>query len=205
MTESHSGLVEHFFRHESANLVSVLTRVFGFAHLQLVEDTVQSALVEALEHWKINGAPDNPAAWVHRVARNKALDALRRQKTETRIFEDLSELSTSAGQAAASGFEALFAPAGITDSVLRMMFACSHPSLDRLSQLALMLKLLCGFSDREIASALLIGPDAARKKVYRAKKQIADSGIPFEIPDEPELAERIGAVNVCLPACLPAC
>ena len=198
MTQSPRGLVEHFFRHESANLVSVLTRVFGFAHLQLVEDTVQSALLEALEHWKINGAPENPAAWVHRVARNKALDALRRKKTETRIFEDLSELSTSTGQAAAAGFDALFAPAGITDSLLRMMFACSHPAIDRQSQLALMLKLLCGFSDKEIASALLISAEGARKRVYRAKKQIAESSIPFEIPDETEIGTRIGAVNEVL-------
>lgn len=198
MVNNASQLVEHFFRYESGNLVSVLTRVFGLANLQLVEDTVQSALIEALEHWKINGPPKNPAAWIHRVARNKALDALRRQKTETRYFEQMRDETTNDSLSVAEKFDSLFAPAGITDSLLRMMFACSHPGLDRHSQIAITLKLLCGFSYEEVASALLISSEGARKRIYRAKQQIAESNIPFEIPEDHSISERIGAVNEVL-------
>ena len=73
-------LVEHFFRHESANLVSVLTRAFGFARIDLIEDMVQSSMIEAMHAWKQKGVPDNPAGWIHRVASNRILDALRREK-----------------------------------------------------------------------------------------------------------------------------
>ena len=77
---SPSGLVEHFFRRESGRLVSVLIRLFGLRHLDLVEDMVQATLVEALQVWRVRGVPDEPSAWMHRVARNKVVDALRRAR-----------------------------------------------------------------------------------------------------------------------------
>jgi RNA polymerase sigma-70 factor (ECF subfamily) len=197
-TQTSNQLVEHFFRHESANLVSVLTRVFGFSQLQLVEDTVQSALLEALEHWKINGIPDNPAAWVHRVAKNKTLDALRRKNTETKVFAHLENDLRGSGQAAAVEFESLFEPQAIEDSLLRMMFACCHPNLDRHSQIALTLKILCGFGVREIASALLMTEEGARKRVYRAKSMLAEANVGLELPSEAELSDRVAAVNEVL-------
>src|SRR5215510_14322518 len=78
-------LVEHFFRHEAGRLVSVLTRIFGWRNFDLVEDMVQATLLDALESWRIRGVPDNPSGWVHRVARNKILDALRRDRIGQRI------------------------------------------------------------------------------------------------------------------------
>ena len=75
------ALVEHFFRHQYANLISVLTRAFGFSRIDQIEDTVQSAMLSAMNSWKFKGVPKNPAGWIHRVARNRMLDVLRREKT----------------------------------------------------------------------------------------------------------------------------
>src|SRR5437870_6572522 len=83
-------LVEHFFRREAGRLVAVLTRIFGWRNFDLVEDMVQATLVDALQSWRVRGAPDNPSAWVHHVARNKILDALRRNKTGQRILGELA-------------------------------------------------------------------------------------------------------------------
>ena len=80
MTASTNQLVEHFFRRESANLVAVLTRAFGMRRMDLVEDCVQLAMIEAMDAWKRRGVPDNPAAWIHRAAKNRIRDALRREK-----------------------------------------------------------------------------------------------------------------------------
>ena len=80
MADAANQLVEHFFRHESAKLVAVMTRAFGVRNIDLVEDMVQAAMLEAMHAWKQRGAPDNPAAWIHRAAKNRILDALRREK-----------------------------------------------------------------------------------------------------------------------------
>ena len=81
MRQSTNQLVEHFFRHESANLIAVLTRAFGLRRIDLVEDVVQVAMLEAMHAWKQRGIPENPAAWIHRVAKHRILDTLRREKT----------------------------------------------------------------------------------------------------------------------------
>src|SRR5262245_27369646 len=81
-------LVEHFFRHESGRLVSALSRVFGLRNLDLVEDMVQASLVEALHAWRAHGIPENPSAWMHRVAKNKVIDSLRNRDTATRLGPD---------------------------------------------------------------------------------------------------------------------
>src|SRR5436190_10494989 len=86
---SPSQLVEHFFRHESGRLVAILSRIFGLKHLDLVEDMVQAALVEALRSWRVRGAPENPSGWVHRVAKNKIRDALRRDATLQRVAPEV--------------------------------------------------------------------------------------------------------------------
>src|SRR5262245_11146088 len=90
MTESPPKLVDHFFRHEYGRLVALLTKRFGLRHLDLVEDTVQSALVAALQSWRTRGVPDDPAAWIHRVARNRVLDALRHAEVEQRLSPALA-------------------------------------------------------------------------------------------------------------------
>ena len=145
---SPSGLVEHFFRHESGRLVSVLIRLFGLRHLDLVEDMVQATLFEALQVWRVRGIPDEPSAWMHRVARNKVVDALRRRETLLRIAPAWARLHPRSAEAE---LDDLFLDSGIEDSELRLFFACCHPQLSRENQIALTLKSLGGFSNAEIA------------------------------------------------------
>src|SRR6516162_1813496 len=111
-------LVEHFFRHEAGRLVSVLTRIFGWQHFDLVEDMVQATLVDALQAWRLL-VPDNPSGWVHRVARNKILDAIRRDEMGHRA----SAAWASAHPPYSEGIADLFLDTEIEDSQLRMMFA----------------------------------------------------------------------------------
>lgn len=194
MSESANQLVEHFFRHESANLVAVLTRAFGIRRLDLVEDMVQAAMLEAMNSWKQRGVPKKPAAWIHRVARNRVLDALRREQVHDRAI-------AFAGQTAAKSSELVdrwLEGENIPDSLLRMVFVCCHPSLDRPSQLALTLKVLCGFSVNEIARGLLISNEAAKKRVQRAKRSLADLELSFDLPTGNELVERLDAVHQAL-------
>src|SRR5690242_14720577 len=136
-------LVDHFFRHQSGNLVAVLTRVFGLHNLETVEDVVQSALVQALESWKIQGVPEDPAAWMYRVARNKALDLIRHKNVADRLNPEWSALRDTTSPR--SDFDRLFLANEIADSQLRMIFTCCHPDLPEESQVALTLKTLCGF------------------------------------------------------------
>ena len=184
-------LVEHFFRHESANLVAVLTRAFGFGRINLVEDMVQAAMIEAMNAWRQRGVPDNPAGWIHRVARNRILDALRREKIHQQAL-------AHAGQTE-HAFESLvddwLTEDRIPDSLLRMMFVCCHPSLDRQSQIAMTLKILCGFSVGEIARGLLMSNDATKKRIQRAKKTLADQNVSLDMPTPTDLQNRLSAVH----------
>jgi RNA polymerase sigma-70 factor (ECF subfamily) len=186
--------VEHFFRHEAGRLVSVLTRFFGWRNFDLVEDMVQATLVDALEAWRVQ-VPDNPSAWVHRVAKNKILDALRRDKIGERVTRAWAGSRPPHDE---GRVEVIFLDAEIEDSQLRMMFACCHPALARESQLALTLKALCGFGNAEIARALLVGEEAIKKRLQRATRELIEQGIELEAPPAEELAERLDAVHQVL-------
>lgn len=187
-------LVEHFFRREYAGLVALLARRFGFALIDVIEDMVQEALAEALRTWRFRGAPDNPAAWLYRVAQNRVIDALRRDRTHSAALEELSLRAES--NAAATETESPGVPLeDIDDSLLRMIFTCCHPSLDRGSQLALTLKVLCGFGDHEIARGLLISAAAAKKRVTRAKRRLQLNQVQLQLPGPALLNERLDAVH----------
>jgi len=193
--EPATRLVEHFFRHESGRLVSVLTRVFGLRNLDLVEDMVQSALVEALQVWRAHGVPDNPSAWMHRVARNKVLDALRHRDTVLRLAPAWAQLRPAASEPA---IDDLLLDSQIEDSQLRLMFACCHPALARENQIALTLKSLCGFSNAEIARGLLLNEETVKKRIQRARQQLGDEPIDLEVPRAEDLAQRLESVHQCL-------
>src|SRR5438270_394787 len=165
-TEPVAPLVEHFFRHEAGRLVAVLTRHFGWRHFDLVEEMVQATLLTALQSWRARGVPDNPSAWISRVARNRVLDALRRSEIHQRVARTWAAERT----ASASGIDEWFLDTESEDSQLRLMFACCHPLLAREDQLALTLKTLCGFSNAEMARALLLTEEAVKKRVQRAKQ-----------------------------------
>jgi RNA polymerase sigma-70 factor (ECF subfamily) len=183
-------LVEHFFRHEAGRLVAVLTRLFGWRHFDLVEDMVQATLLDALEAWRVRGVPDNPSGWVHRCARNKIVDALRREQVGGRVLGELAATRPTCDES----LDGLFSGAEIEDSQLRMMFACCHPHLARENQLALTLKALCGFGNAEIARALLVGEETVKKRLQRATRDLVDHQITLEPPAAGELAGRLDSV-----------
>jgi RNA polymerase sigma-70 factor (ECF subfamily) len=191
--ESAAPLVEHFFRREAGRLVSVLTRIFGWRHFDLVEDMVQATLVDALQAWRVR-VPDNPSGWVHRVARNKILDALRREQIGQRVLGDWPGARRSHDE----GLDELFLDTELEDSQLRMMFACCHPRLARENQLALTLKALCGFSNSEIARALLIGEETVKKRLQRATRDLVEHQVALEPPPADELLGRLDGVHQVL-------
>jgi RNA polymerase sigma factor (sigma-70 family) len=191
MAESTNQLVEHFFRRESANLVSVLTRAYGIRRIDLVEDMVQVAMLEAMHTWKQGGVPENPAAWIHRVAKNRILDAMRREKT----FEKAITLSGQSIDDQESIVEQWLEEEHLPDSLLRMMFVCCHPSLERKTQIALTLSTLCGFGVSEIARGLLLPGETVKKRVWRAKKSLAAANVPLELPSGDQLTQRLNVVH----------
>ena len=168
----------------------MLTRAFGFARLQLVEESVQEAMLIALRSWRQSGVPDNPAGWMHRVARNKTLDALRREKIHERAVS-LAGRSTDLSEEL---LDEWLLEERLPDSLLRMIFVCCHPALDRGSQLAMTLNLLCGLSVAEVARGLLISTEAAKKRIQRARKRLAAEQVQLDLPVEEELDARVGAV-----------
>ena len=184
-------LVEHFFRHESAKLIAVLTRAFGVRYLDLVEDKVQEAMAAAVIAWRQRGVPKNPGGWIYRVARNRVLDALRREKTYQRALS----LTHQTEEGIVDLVEDWLTEDQLPDSLLRMIFVCCHPALDRRSQIAMTLKILCGFSLAEIARGLLISVEAAKKRVQRAKKILAQQQIRIDLPPRTELETRLSAVH----------
>src|SRR5215475_3797858 len=184
-------LVDHLFRHEAGKMVSYLTRIVGLGHLDLAEDVVQDTLCRALETWPIHGLPDNPPAWLMRVARNRAIDLLRRDEQFRHFTPELTYLLKLREDlpVEAPAFEK-----EIKDDQLRMMFSCCHPELSTETQVTLILKTLCGFSISEIAHSLLTSKDSIEKRLGRARKLFRLSGTLVEITNASEIAERMEAV-----------
>ncbi|MDF1745414.1 MAG: sigma-70 family RNA polymerase sigma factor [Gimesia sp.] len=191
MKPATNQLVEHFFRHESANLVAVLTRAFGIRRINLVEDMVQVAMLEAMHAWKQRGVPENPAAWIHRVAKNRILDSLRREKT----YEKAITLSGQSIDEQESIVDQWLEEEQLPDSLLRMIFVCCHPSLERKTQIALTLKTLCGFGISEIARGLLLPNETVKKRIQRAKNSLAESNVRLELPSADQLTQRLDVVH----------
>lgn len=194
MSQQPEQLVEHFFRHESANLISVLSRAFGMSRISLIEDVVQSAMLEAMNAWKHKGVPDNPAGWIHRVAKNRLLDLLRREKVHQRAMAFAGQTSAASDALVEQWLEEDQLP----DSLLRMMFVCCHPSLDRSSQIALTLKILCGLSVAEIARGLLMKPETVKKRIQRAKQRLAELRLQLDVPPKAQRQERLSTVHSVL-------
>ncbi|GAB3639963.1 RNA polymerase sigma factor [Spirosoma arcticum] len=185
-------LVNHLFRHEAGRMASVLTCMLGFDRLDLAEDIVHDAMVQALQSWPFQGIPDNPQAWLYRVAKNKALDVVRRENRFRQISSDADYLHQQEATDAMN--QSLFFDEDITDSQLRMLFAICHPAIAPESQMAMCLKILCGLSVREIAGAFLTSEETITKRLYRAKEKIRQDGILLEVPGGPHLFSRLDGV-----------
>src|ERR1700722_11437434 len=172
-------------------MVAHLARILGPAHLDLAEETVQEAMLKALQTWPYQGLPENPSAWLFRVAQNSAIDAVRRnrligQKTDAVVAE--IHRSTKI-EFADPDFEEQ-----LRDDELRMIFMCCHPAIPRDSSVALSLKIAGGFSVREIARAFLMDEQTIAQRLVRAKRQIRDQALTLEMPNGPELQKRLDSV-----------
>jgi RNA polymerase sigma factor (sigma-70 family) len=189
-------LSDHLFRRESGRLVAALTRIFGVHNLALAEDVVQDAFCRALEVWKVRGVPENPGAWLMSVAKHRALDIVRRERTARTFAPELTRVLESEWTAAPA-FDEAFALQAIHDEQLRMMFSCCHPRLPEEAQIALVLNILCGFGAGEIASAFLSGRAAIEKRISRGKKALAGAKQLFDLADA-EFPARLSAVRRAL-------
>jgi RNA polymerase sigma-70 factor (ECF subfamily) len=174
-------------RREWAAVLAATVRVAG--SLDLAEECTQDAFLSAVQTWPRDGIPRNPGAWLTTTARRKALDAHRRDQTLRAklplLIEPDGDPSTPPGSAEHPV---------IADDRLRLVFTCCHPALAREAQVALTLRLICGLSTAEIASAFLVTEPTMAARVTRAKKKIASAGIPYRVPSAHELPERLDAV-----------
>ena len=186
-------LIDHLFRHESGKMISVLSRLLGLQNIEASHDIVQDTLLQAMNTWSFKGIPDNPSAWLYRVAKNKAIDFLRKEKRFRDISPQYSYLLQSE-YTLASTVNNFFLENEMQDSQLRMMFACCHPSIAEESQVALTLKTLCGLSISEISKAFLTTEETIAKRIYRAKEKIKTENIQLDVPHSNELSSRIDTV-----------
>lgn len=185
-----SELVDHLFRHNSGQMVAVLTRIFGFENIDLVEDAIQESLITALKQWQFKGVPTNPNAWLIQVAKNHILDQFRRNK---RIDSDDKFLN--ADIALDENIDAKFRYAKeLNEDLLCMMFATCHPMLKPDSQIALTLKTVSGFSVSEIARAFLSKKEATAKMLTRAKKTLQQNNVKLDIPPPNKIQSRLESV-----------
>jgi RNA polymerase sigma factor (sigma-70 family) len=182
-------LVDHLFRHQSGRMIARLVRLLGVQRLPLAEDAVQDALLRALEAWKFGRLPREPEAWLYACARNRALDLLRRQAAFDRLAPQLARTLEEEPP------EGPQAPGLVADDELRLMFSCCAPQLPGQSQVAVILKYLCGFSVEEIAQALLTSQAAVEKALYRARQALLEAGPLFEVREEGPVRARLPSVQ----------
>ena len=185
-------ITDHLFRREAGKMVAVLTRIFGAENLEIAEDVIQETFLLAFKVWVQKGIPDNPSAWLFSVARNKALNIIKRNKLSGSFNFTRKEI-----QSASSPFlliDNFYQEELIKDDMLRMMFACCHPRISKENQVTVILKTLCGFSTAEIAKAFFTSEDTISKRLYRTKEYFRENKVKLIIPSADEINDRIDAV-----------
>ena len=183
--------IDAVWRIESAKVIAGLARMVG--DIGQAEDLAQDALVIALEKWPETGVPDNPGAWLMATAKHRAIDLLRRQKLLERKHEQLGHELDSMQESALPDLDAAIDD-DIGDDLLRLVFTACHPVLSTDAQVALTLRLLGGLTTDEIARAFLVPEATIAQRIVRAKRTLAESKVPFEVPRGSELAPRLASV-----------
>jgi RNA polymerase sigma-70 factor (ECF subfamily) len=178
------------WRIESPRIIARLTRLLR--DVGLAEEVAHDALVTALEHWPVDGIPDNPGAWLTATARNRALDQLRRGSLAGRKHELLAHEAELLGKPAAQPDDDV--DDAIGDDLLRLVFIACHPVLPTESRVALTLRLLGGLTTAEIARAFLVAEPTIAQRIVRAKRTLAAAHVPFEVPGPADRAARLGSV-----------
>ena len=185
----HQKLIPHLFRTESGKIAAVMAKLFGPEEMDAAEDIVSETFVQALETWPYKGTPDNPRAWLYAVARHKALNYIQRQK---RFHEKLAGEITSPASSWPTDVD--LSERNISDSQLQMLFAVCHPAIPVDSQIALALRILCGFGIDEIANAFLTNKETINKRLFRAKEKWKCEKITIEFPSRAEITARLEGV-----------